>query len=71
MPRKSESQANCLTQFSTRTTPALDTESKESLSYPVIQIESDSHGRHLAGILGALVQPATKILGFANQELAC
>ncbi|KAG8261696.1 hypothetical protein J6590_067299 [Homalodisca vitripennis] len=64
--RKSGSQANCLAQVSTRTTPAVDTDSKESLSYPVIQIESDSHGRHLAGILGALVQPSTKVLGFCK-----
>ncbi|KAG8277184.1 hypothetical protein J6590_048110 [Homalodisca vitripennis] len=62
--RKSGSQANCLAQVSTRTTPAVDTDSKESLSYPVIQIESDSHGCHLAGILGALVQPSAKVLGF-------
>ncbi|KAG8289643.1 hypothetical protein J6590_100322 [Homalodisca vitripennis] len=62
--RKSVSQANCLTQVSTRTTPAVDTDSKESLSYPVIQIESESHGCHMAGILGALVQPSTKVLGF-------
>ncbi|KAG8314364.1 hypothetical protein J6590_094258, partial [Homalodisca vitripennis] len=64
--RKSGSQANCLAQVSTRTTPAVDTDSKESLSYPVIQIESDSHGRHLAGILGTLVQPSTKVLGFCK-----
>ncbi|KAG8289644.1 hypothetical protein J6590_100323 [Homalodisca vitripennis] len=46
----------------------MDTDSKESLSYAVIQIESESHGCHLAGIFGALVQPSTWDASYVSWE---